>query len=55
MHLGSEIAFEEVEDGKLLSYRGLETLVTLSDDVSIYIFDNHNHALYARRQVYQQL
>jgi hypothetical protein len=42
--VGSDIVFEEIEDGKLKSCVGLENFVQLSEDM--VVFDNHNHALY---------
>ncbi len=42
--IGSEIVFEEIEDGKLKSCMGLENFVQLSENM--VVFDNHNHALY---------
>ena len=53
--IGTEIVFEEVEDGKLRSCLGLEHFIRLRDssssifqlfNIPITIFDNHNHALY---------
>ena len=42
--IGKEIAFEEVENGKLKSCKGLQNFVHISPNITI--FDNHNHALY---------
>jgi hypothetical protein len=42
--VGSEIVFEEIEDGQLRSCVGLEHFVQLSE--RMVVFDNHNHALY---------
>jgi hypothetical protein len=44
VRIGSDIVFEEVENGKLRSCVGLESFVRLSEN--IVVFDNHNHALY---------
>jgi UPF0489 domain len=44
VRVGSDIVFEEIEDGYLRSCVGLENFVQLSE--SIVIFDNHNHALF---------
>ncbi len=43
---GSDICFEEVVDGKLISCTGLKNfLQTTFHGVPVYIVDNHNHAL----------
>ena len=44
IRVGSDIVFEEIEDGKLRSCVWLENFVQLSEDM--IVFDNHNHALY---------
>ena len=45
--LGEEIVFEEVQNGKLVSCKGLQDFVYIQDyGKEIAIFDNHNHALY---------
>lgn len=45
--LGDQIVFEEVENGKLLSCTGLQNLLKIShNNQTIYITDNHHHALY---------
>lgn len=44
VQIGTDIVFEEQEDGILRSCVGLENFVQLSKN--IVIFDNHNHALY---------
>ena len=41
--IGTEIVFEEIENGTLRSCVGLEKFVQLSEH--IVVFDNHNHAL----------
>ena len=45
---GTEIVFEEVEDGKVISCTGLKNFIETKffKNIPIYIFDNHNHALY---------
>jgi len=44
-----EITFEEVVKGKLITCKGLESFVETSfESIPIYIFDNHNHALFFR-------
>jgi len=46
---GSEIVFEEVSNGKLISCTGLKDFIeTRYKWISTYIFDNHNHALFFR-------
>jgi len=48
---GSEIVFEEVENGKLKSCTGLRYFIqTEYKWIPTYIFDNHNHALTFRYQ-----
>jgi hypothetical protein len=42
--IGSQIVFEEIENGILRSCVGLENFVQLSENM--IVFDNHNHALY---------
>jgi hypothetical protein len=44
VRIGTEIVFEEVENGTLRSCMGLENFVKLNEN--IVVFDNHNHALY---------
>lgn len=44
VQIGDEIAFEEIEDDILKSFKGLKNFVYLSDKT--IVFDNHNHALY---------
>ncbi len=44
LRVGSDIVFDEIEDGKLKSCVGLENFVQLSENM--VVFDNHNHALY---------
>jgi hypothetical protein len=44
LRIGTEIVFEEVENGTLRSCMGLENFVQISEN--IVVFDNHNHALY---------
>lgn len=47
--LWDEIVFEEVENGKLISCKGLQSLLKIVHNwKAIYITDNHNHALYFR-------
>jgi hypothetical protein len=46
---GSEIVFEEVSEGKVISCTGLKHFVqTTYKWIPTYIFDNHNHALFFR-------
>ncbi len=46
---GSEIVFEEVNEGKLISCTGLKNFIeTQYKWIPTYIFDNHNHALFFR-------
>lgn len=46
---GSEIVFEEVSNGKLISCTGLKDFIeTKYKWIPTYIFDNHNHALFFR-------
>lgn len=53
--LGDQIVFEEVDDGKLISCKGLDSLVMCEyNGVPVCIMDNHNHALYFRYQALQQ-
>lgn len=42
--IGSQIVFEEIENGILRSCVGLENFVQLSENM--IVFDNHNHAIY---------
>jgi len=60
---GSEIVFEEVNEGKLISCTGLKHFIKTSlfakegeGDLWIptYIFDNHNHALFFRYRYSKQ-
>ena len=44
--LGTEIVFEEIEDGSLKSCKGLKHFIRLPYEITTTIFDNHNHALY---------
>jgi hypothetical protein len=44
VRIGTEIVFEEVENGTLRSCMGMENFVRLSENM--VVFDNHNHALY---------
>ncbi len=47
--LWENIVFEEIEDGKLVPCKGLKSLLRIvSHNKTIYITDNHNHALYFR-------
>jgi len=47
--LGENIVFEEVEDEKLISCKGLQNLLRIShQEKTIFIADNHHHALYFR-------
>jgi len=49
LEIGTEIAFEEVVDNKLISCVGLKNFISTSLEwIPIYIFDNHNHALFFR-------
>lgn len=51
LETGSEVDFEEVEDGKLKSHQGLKHFIRTSYAwVPTYIIDNHNHALTFRYQ-----
>lgn len=55
IELGNHIVFEEIDHkGKLCSCKGLQHIYHLSQysdlHAQIYIFDNHNHALYLRTQ-----
>lgn len=44
---GHHIVFEEIENDKLVSCTGLESLIKMSyNNKTVYITDNHNHALY---------
>lgn len=53
--LGHQIVFEEIENGKLISCVGLESLVMcVYKDIPVCIVDNHNHVLYFRYQALQQ-
>jgi hypothetical protein len=45
--VGNEIVFEEIENGKIQSCKGLESFVKFSKwSIPVVVFDNHNHALY---------
>lgn len=51
LEIGTEIAFEEVVDGKLISCKWLKKLIkTNYKGIPTYIVDNHDHALYFRHQ-----
>ena len=44
---GTDIVFEEMDEGQLVSCTWLEHLIQLADaKIPTYIMDNHNHALY---------
>ncbi|MFA7717979.1 MAG: UPF0489 family protein [Candidatus Absconditabacterales bacterium] len=46
LEIGSEIAFEEVVDGKLITCKGLKHFLQIDyQGTPIFIVDNHNHAL----------
>ena len=52
---GSEIVFEEIENGKLRSCTGLKHFIqTTYKEIPTYIFDNHNHALFFRYRYTKQ-
>ncbi len=52
---GSEIVFEEVDNGKLKSCTGLKHFIqTTYKGIPTYIFDNHNHALFFRYRYTKQ-
>lgn len=52
----TEIAFEEVVDKKLVSCIGLKHFISTNQEaIPIYIFDNHNHALFLRYRHIKQL
>jgi hypothetical protein len=56
LEVGSEIVFEEVNAGKLVSCKGLKHFVhTTHNGITTYIFDNHNHALFFRYRHTQKL
>ena len=44
VRIGSEVVFEEVEDGELRACVGIEKFVQINENM--VVFDNHNHALY---------
>ncbi|PJA49219.1 MAG: hypothetical protein CO170_00160 [candidate division SR1 bacterium CG_4_9_14_3_um_filter_40_9] len=47
LEIGTEIAFEEVRDGKLISCKGLKNLIcTDYKGILTYIVDNHDHAMF---------
>lgn len=55
LQIGSEIAFEEVDNGKLITCKGLKHSIQMDYKwIPIYIFDNHNHALFFRYRHTQQ-
>lgn len=55
LEIGTEIAFEEVNDGKLISCKGLKNLIkTTRNGIPTYIFDNHDHALNFRHRHIKQ-
>ncbi|HRX64106.1 MAG TPA: UPF0489 family protein [Candidatus Absconditabacterales bacterium] len=49
--IGESIAFREEKNGKITEYKGLKDFVQIKNK-NIYIFDNHNHALYFRYKEY---
>lgn len=45
--VGEEIVFNEIDEDKEIKAKGLKNMVFYKkEDKDIYIFDNHNHALY---------
>ncbi|MDB8805808.1 UPF0489 family protein [Romboutsia sp. 1001216sp1] len=45
--VGEEIVFNEIDEDKEIKAKGLKNMVFYkTEDKDIYIFDNHNHALY---------
>ncbi len=45
--LGDSIVFNEIDEGNEIKAKGLKNMVHCNiDDKDVYIFDNHNHALY---------
>ncbi len=46
--IGDEIVFEEVENGQIISCKGLKHFVRIEKTLfpEMVIFDNHNHALF---------
>lgn len=49
LEIWTEITFEEVSNNKLISCYGLKNFVQTDYEwIPIYIFDNHNHALFFR-------
>lgn len=45
--IGEEIVFNEIDEDKEIKAKGLKNMVFYKkEDKDIYIFDNHNHALY---------
>lgn len=47
LKIWNEIVFEEIQNNKLISCFGLKNFIKIKNK-DIYIFDNHNHALYFR-------
>jgi hypothetical protein len=47
LKIWEKIVFEEIENNKLNSCFGLKNFINIKEN-NIYIFDNHNHALYFR-------
>ena len=51
LEIGTEIAFEEVVNGKLVSCKWLKNLIKIDYKwIPTYIVDNHDHALFFRHQ-----
>ncbi|KAA3612039.1 MAG: hypothetical protein D8M58_20050 [Calditrichaeota bacterium] len=47
LQIGDQIAFSEIVDGKELNYPGLKNFIHfLHNQTEIFIFDNHNHAIF---------
>ncbi|MEG1311371.1 MAG: UPF0489 family protein [Peptostreptococcaceae bacterium] len=45
--VGSEVVFNEIDEGEEIKARGLKNMINYNrEGKDIYIFDNHNHALY---------
>lgn len=45
--IGEEIVFNEIDEDKEIKAKGLKNMVFYKkEDKNIYVFDNHNHALY---------
>lgn len=56
LEIWTEIAFEEVANNTLVSCKGLKNFIHMSyEGIPIYIFDNHNHALFFRYRHTQKL